>query len=244
MLLPVQLPPPFGPPLLVLLLGPGHGQRVRGHILGDGGTRRDIGTRAHSHRRHQIGVAADEGAVLNGAAVLLHAVIVGGDGAAAEVDLAAHVAVPHIGQVGDFGAVTDGGVLHLHKVAHLDVVPDGAAGAHVGKGPHVGAAADGALVHLGGIDLCLIADDAIPHHGIGTDGAAAADGGLPPQDGARQDDRARRDLYRVVDEDAVGGIKNNARGQVPLKRCLKCRPALPVCCYCFVLHGQTPPFLV
>ena len=46
MLLPVQLPPPFGPPLLVLLLGPGHGQRVRGHILGDGGTRRDIGTRA------------------------------------------------------------------------------------------------------------------------------------------------------------------------------------------------------
>ena len=187
MLLPVQLPPPFGPPLLVLLLGPGHGQRVRGHILGDGGTRRDIGTRAHSHRRHHIGVAADEGAVLNGAAVLLHAVIVGGDGAAAEVDMAAHIAVPHIGEMGDLGAVADGGVLHLHEVAHLDVVPDGAAGAHVGKGPHVGAAADGALVHLGGIDLCLIADDAIPHHGIGTDGAAAADGGLPPQDGAGQE---------------------------------------------------------
>ena len=79
---------------------------------------------------------------------------------------------------------------------------------------------------------------------VRADDAARADFCLPPQDGARQDDRARRDLYRVVDEDAVGGIKNNARGQVPLKRCLKCRPALPVCCYCFVLHGQTPPFLV
>src|SRR5699024_3536 len=132
-----------------------------------------IGALAHRHRRHQIGVAADEGVVPDGATVLLHAVVVGGDGAAAEVDPAAHVAVPHIGQVGDLGAVADDGVLHLHEVPHLDVVPDGAAGADVGEGPHVGAAADGALIHLGGVDLRLVADDTVPHHGVGADGAAA-----------------------------------------------------------------------
>ena len=117
--------------------------------------------------------------------------------------------------MGDFGAVTDGGVLHLHKVAHLDVVPDGAAGAHVGKGPHVGAAADGALVHLGGIDLCLIADDAIPHHGIGTDGAAAADGGLPPQDGAGQEHGPPADGDPGVDIHRVRVQHPDAGADVP-----------------------------
>ena len=85
LLLSVQLSPPLCPAFLVLLPGPSNGQRVRRHILGNGGARRDIGPLAHRHRCHQIGVAADEGAVPDGAAVLLHAVVVGGDGAAAEV---------------------------------------------------------------------------------------------------------------------------------------------------------------
>ena len=106
------------------------------------------------------------------------------------------------------------------------------------------AALDDAVITLAGVEFHVLAHRHVFQQAVRADDAARADFCLPPQDGARQDDRARRDLYRVVDENAVGGIKNNARGQVPLKRCLKCRPALPVCCYCFVLHGQTPPFLV
>ena len=92
------------------------------------------------------------------------------------------------------------------------------------------AALDDAVITLAGVEFHVLAHRHVFQQAVRADDAARADFCLPPQDGARQDDRARRDLYRVVDEDAVGGIKNNARGQVPLKRCLKCRPALPVCC--------------
>ena len=89
----MELPVPAGPALLVFLSGPAHGQGIRRDVLGNGGTRRDIGPLAHGHRCHQVGVAADEGIVADDAAVFFKAVVIGGDGAAAKVDTTAHVGV-------------------------------------------------------------------------------------------------------------------------------------------------------
>ena len=80
----------------------------------------------------------------------------------------------------------------------------------------MGAAADGALIDLGGVDLRLVADDAVPHHGIGADGAAAADGGLPPQDGAGQEHGPPADGDPGIDIHRRGVQHPDARPDVPL----------------------------
>ena len=77
----------------------------------------------------------------------------------------------------DLGAVADDAVFDLHKVAHADMVADGAVWADVGEGAHRGVAADGTLVGLGGVDRRLIPDHTGVDHGVGADGAVFTDNG-------------------------------------------------------------------
>ena len=60
---------------------------------------------AHGHRGHQGGVGADEGPVADDGEVLVGPVVVAGDGPGADVDPAADLRVPDVGQVVDLAAL-------------------------------------------------------------------------------------------------------------------------------------------
>ena len=80
---------------------PGDAQRLRRHVLGDGAAGGGVGTIAHLHGGYKVRVAADEAVIADCSAELILAVVVAGDGAAAEVAVLAHVAVADVGQVAD-----------------------------------------------------------------------------------------------------------------------------------------------
>ena len=82
------------------------------------------GALADAHRRPHDGVRADEGARADAGAVLVHAVVVGGDGAGADVHPLAHVGIAQVAEVMALGAGTDAAVLDLGIVAQLDVGTD------------------------------------------------------------------------------------------------------------------------
>ena len=74
---------------MIYLPGPAEAQLPRRHLLGDGGARAHVSPGADGHRRHQGGVAADEGPFPDDGLVLVDPVVVAGYGAAADVDVAA-----------------------------------------------------------------------------------------------------------------------------------------------------------
>ena len=202
------------PVFQVGLTVPGDGQGPGGDVLGDGAAGGGVGAVPHLDGGHQVGVAADEAVIPDGGAELVLAVIVAGDGAAAEVAVLAHVAVPDVGQVADGVAPGKVGVLGLHIGPQMDpVVGDGA---H----PHMGEGADGVVgADLGGIDLAGVdggagADDAVLNQAVGPDDAVGADDGVPPQDGAGEDSGPRGDPDRLVDGD-IAAVNQHAGGHVP-----------------------------
>ena len=71
-------------------------QRLRRDVLGDRRSGGDVGVLADAHRRDQLAVAADERAVLDDRLMLVHAVVVAGDRAGADVDLLADRRVAEI----------------------------------------------------------------------------------------------------------------------------------------------------
>ena len=75
-----------------------------GASLRDGRAAADGGAVAERHRRHQHAVAADVHVGADHGAVLVGAVVVGGDAAGAEVDALAHRGVAQVGQVVGLGA--------------------------------------------------------------------------------------------------------------------------------------------
>lgn len=78
-----------------------------------------------------------EAVVTDLGAVLVIAVVVDNDRAAAEVDALTDGRVTDIGQVRNLGAVADGGLLQLYKVADAAAVTDHALRADIGNGPTV-----------------------------------------------------------------------------------------------------------
>src|SRR5690606_38484323 len=114
----------------------------------------------HAHRRHQLHVGTDMHVIPDHRAVLVGAVIVAGDGAGAEVDVAAHRRIADIGQMVGLGGFADCARLGLDEVAdvHLRrqlragpdarIRSDAATGADAGtvevaEGFDAGAGADG-----------------------------------------------------------------------------------------------------
>src|SRR5712692_6520134 len=78
-----------GPSFLCHLAAAGDTQRVGGNILGDGGPVGDVSAVADGDRSNELGAAADENALTDGGLILLHAVVVAGDRAGANVGVAA-----------------------------------------------------------------------------------------------------------------------------------------------------------
>ena len=232
-----------GPALDVGLAAPLDGQGPRGHILGDGAAGGGVGAVPHRDGGDEVGVAADEAVVPDGGAVFGLAVVVAGDGAAAEVAVFAHVAVPDVGQVADGVAPGQVGVLGLHVGAQMDaVVGDGA-------GPHMGEGADGVVgADLGGVDLAGVdggagADFTVLDEAVGPDDAVRADHGMAPQDGAGEDFGPRGDLDRLVDADGPA-VNLDAAGHVAQQHRL---PGGLGCVQCVphgldgIFHNKEPP---
>ena len=90
---------------LVGLAGAADGKGVGGDILGDDAAGSHIGSLAHGDWGHQGCVAANEGVLFHGGAVLFHPVEVDRGCTAAEVAVFAHVGVAQIGQMGDEAAL-------------------------------------------------------------------------------------------------------------------------------------------
>src|SRR5690606_6704634 len=101
------------------LLAAGQGELAFGRVAGDHRTGADGGARADRHRREQRAVGADEGAVADGGGGLVHAVVVAGDGAGADVDLRADARVAQVGEVVGLAARAERRVLGLDEIADV-----------------------------------------------------------------------------------------------------------------------------
>ena len=176
-----------------------HRQRLRRHILGDGRPRGGVRPVAHRHGRNKVRVAADEGVVSDDGAVLLRAVVVDRDRAAAEIHPLAHVAVAHIGQVRDLRPVADHGVLDLHKIADLHAVSDRRAGADVRERTDLRVIADGGGKRVRRAHRRAVAHAHVLQKRVRTDGAVFADARAAAQDRPGQQRRPRADRHRRID---------------------------------------------
>ena len=101
------------PALDVALAGPADRQGSLGDVPSDDAGGGDVRAASDPDRGHQAAVAADEDTVPDGGPVLGPAVVVAGDGAGTDVDVASHVAVEHAGGVVDVTARPDPTVLDL-----------------------------------------------------------------------------------------------------------------------------------
>ena len=155
--------------------------------MADGGTGGGEGVVAHRDRRDKVRVAADEGIVADGGVELALAIIVAGDGAAAEVAVLAYGGVADVGQVADGVALGKVGVLRLDISAQVAALGSLGAGAYMGEGPNLVVGADVAVIALAGVDGGACVHDGILQQGVGADDAVRANDGLAAQDAAGQD---------------------------------------------------------
>ena len=155
--------------------------------MADGGTGGGEGVVAHRDRRDKVRVAADEGIVADGGVELALAIIVAGDGAAAEVAVLAHGGVADVGQVADGVALGKVGVLRLDISAQVAALGSLGAGAYMGERTDLVVGADVAVIALAGVDGGACVHDGILQQGVGADDAVRANDGLAAQDAAGQD---------------------------------------------------------
>ena len=94
---------------------------------------------------------------------------------AAEVDVFAHIAVSHIGQMSHGRIFIDYGIFHFHKIADFD------SGFQVAVWPYMGKWADfnlfiqPGLLDLAGVDLAAVSHRTVLNHCIRTDDAIFPD---------------------------------------------------------------------
>src|SRR5215211_2388950 len=101
----------------VLLPLTGDGQGALWNVLGDRRASASVRAVTDVERRHQGRVHAGLHALSELRAVLLTPVVVGGDGAGAEIAVIADVRVPDVGQMRHLCALADVGVLDLDEGA-------------------------------------------------------------------------------------------------------------------------------
>ena len=237
----------FSPAVEVGLTLPGDAKSLRGDVLGDGAAGGGVGPVADGDGGDKVGVAADEAVVADLSAELVLAVVVAGDGAAAEITVLAYIAVADVGQVADGVAPGKVGVLRLDISAQMHTVAGDGVDAHMGEGTDVVVGAEVAAVDLAGVDGGAFVHGAVLDEGVGADDAACADGGLAAQDGACEDDGSRgndhfgadlhiaaADVYAVCDV-AQQHLFTLGLGSVELCLCGSQ-------CGCInILHREKPP---
>src|ERR1700744_907394 len=122
----------IGPARYFLLLGPRHSQRVRRRRPGDHRTGADIGAVTDADRRHQRRVRTDEGALADIGVMLVEAIVIAGNGTSSDICTRADAGIAKVGQIVGLGALFNAAVLHLDKIADMDVFLDHRAGPQTG----------------------------------------------------------------------------------------------------------------
>src|SRR5262245_40390530 len=142
-------------------------------VLGERGTRSQRGSTAHPDRRDQLGVRADEDIVLYDRAMLVRAVVVAHDGARADVDIFAYVAVADVSQMVRLRAFAYATRLDLDEVADVNLrrEPRSRAGTHARVGPDVAVGADVRVLQVAkGLDPRPCAHGSVPEHAVRANG--------------------------------------------------------------------------
>ena len=165
----------------------------------------------------QVRVAADERIVADGRVELALAVVVAGDGTAAEVAVLAHRGIADVGQMADRVALGKVGVLRFDISAQMAALGGFGADAHMGEGTDLVVGADVAPIALAGIDRGPGVNDGILQQGVGADDAVRADDRLAAQDAARQDGRTGGNDDLRLNADVITD-KIHAVIQMALKR--------------------------
>src|SRR5581483_1385524 len=147
----------------------------RGRVLGERGPGAQRRAAADAHRRDELGVRADEDVVLDDRAVLVGAVVVAGDGAGADVDVPADLAVADVGEMVGLGARADAARLHLDEVADVHVPGEHGAGPDARVRAETAVRPDLGLVEVAeGLDARARPDLDVPQHAVRADADAVA----------------------------------------------------------------------
>src|SRR6185312_14993055 len=109
-------------------------QRAGRHVFTNRRAAADVRPFADRDRSDELRITADERPVFDRGLVLVHAVVVAGDGAGADVDLRADLRVAEIGEMHRLGTRTERGLFQLHEVADTRAVADDGAAAKMRKG--------------------------------------------------------------------------------------------------------------
>ena len=144
-----------------------HGECAGGNVACDRRARSNIRSLAHRNGRDEVRVAADEGIVLDDCAELLLAVVVDRDRAAAHVDVRTEVAVPDVGEMRQFRALTDVRILHLNKITDLHTRTDVTVGADMVELPKLRAVLNLGIMRKNVVCFDIVADNHILEADIG-----------------------------------------------------------------------------
>ena len=136
----------------------------------------------------------------DGRHVLVHAIIVAGDRAGADVGLLADHGVAEIAQVAGLGARADLRLLDLDEIAEVHVAPELGAATDAGERPDRRARADGHVLDVAeGADLDIVGDlHARPEHHVREDRHVAADLGVVGEIDAGRVLQRHAGLHEVV----------------------------------------------
>ena len=157
------------------LFGARHDQFAGFAVLGNHAARAGGGLVAHGDGRHQRGVRADAHFVADNGTVLVHAVIIAGNRACADIGVRADGRITDIRQMVRFAAAPDGAVFHFHEIADVHVVRQFGIRAQARIRADVRMAAHGAVFQMRKrMDNRARADDCIFNHAVRADGDAVA----------------------------------------------------------------------
>ena len=158
----------------------------------------------------EVGVASDEGMVVNLATVFFFAVEIDGDGTAAEINIFAQVGVAAIDEMREFRPVSDIGIFDFDEVSYLHAVREFRIRTEVNEGTNLVVIAHRAVVGVDAIQSVSVSAADIRKLGIGTDDAILADNDLSLQNGAGVNDGVAADFYVLLDVDGSGVNQGDA----------------------------------
>ena len=121
--------------MLVLLAAARDPERPRRHVFGDRAPGRHVGALPDANGGDELAVAPDEDVVLDNRSIFAEAVIIAGDRAGPDVDVAPDGGVAQVGQVRGLGAVAQRALLDLDEVPHFDSILKLRVHPKVGEGP-------------------------------------------------------------------------------------------------------------
>lgn len=104
------------------LLGPGHGELARRHVLGDRRAGTDGRTFADGDRSDENRIGSGVRVITDGGVMFIRTVVVGDDGAGADVDPCADRRIADVSEMVSFGARCHRRVFDLDEVADVDIV--------------------------------------------------------------------------------------------------------------------------